>query len=81
MFDDLRKEGDASPFFEASDVEPLLDAPKKKTGGLSLNIKTGGKFLGMTAVQRFIISALVMVMAGVLGLMLLLVTGKLNLPF
>lgn len=79
MFDDLRKEGDASPFFESGEIEPLLDAPiKKKTGGLQ--IKTSGKFLGMTAIQRFFISVLLLVMVIMLGLMLTLVTGAVNLP-
>ena len=79
MFDDLRKEGDASPFFAGADeVGPLLDAPlKKKTGGLQ--IKPGGKIFGMTAFQRFVISALLMVMTGVIGLLLVLLTGKINL--
>lgn len=78
MFDDLRKEGDASPFFESGEIEPLLDASIKKTS--SLQIRAGGKFLGMTAVQRFILATLLMVMVGILGFMLVLVTGKLNLP-
>jgi len=79
MFDDLRKEGDASPFFESGEIEPLLDASiKKKTGALQM--KASGKFLGMTAVQRFILATLLMMMVGILGFMLVLVTGKLNLP-
>jgi hypothetical protein len=78
MFDDLRKEGDASPFFEAGEIEPLLDSPRKKTGGLT--IKSGGKFLGMTAVQRFILSFLLMAMVTMLGLMLVLVMGAINIP-
>ncbi len=77
MFDDLRNEGDASPFFQGGAGEPLLDAPKKKSGGKK---RKSGKFLGMTAFQRFIISALMMLMACVLGFMFLLVTGKIALP-
>jgi hypothetical protein len=78
MFDDLRKDGETSELFQSDDIEPLLDAPKKKTGGLKL--KSGRKFLGMTAFQRFIISALLMLMAGVVALAVLLVTGTIYLP-
>jgi hypothetical protein len=78
MFDDLRKEGDSSEFFQGDDIEQLLDAPKKKGRGSS---KKGRKFLGMTAFQRFVISALLMLLACVLGLVFLVVTGTLYLPF
>lgn len=75
MFDDLRKEDD-SPFFQGGDVEPLLDGPKKSRSGR----KKSSKFLGMTAFQRFIISALLMFMVCALGAVLLLVTGAIALP-
>lgn len=81
MFDDLRKEGDASPFFQQEqDVEPLLDAPKKKSAGGGFSFKPGGKrkFLGMTAFQRFVISTLIFVMVGFMGLMFLVVTGTVS---
>jgi hypothetical protein len=77
MFDDLRNEGDASPFFQGNEVDPLLDAPKKKSRGAK---KKSGKFLGMTAFQRFIISALLMFMTIILGLAFLLVSGAIYLP-
>lgn len=80
MFDDLRKEGDASPYFQQEEeIEPLLDAPKKKTA--APKIKTGRKFLGMTAFQRFVISALIMLMVVFVGLATLLLTGSIALPF
>ncbi len=78
MFDDLRKEGDASPFFQGEEVEPLLDAPKKKNRSSG---KKGRKFLGMTAFQRFFISALLTLMVCVVGLAALLLTGTIYLPF
>jgi len=78
MFDDLRKEGDASQLFQGEEVEPLLDAPKKKS---SRSGKKGRKFLGMTAFQRFVISALFMLMVCAVGLATLLLTGKIYLPF
>ena len=80
MFDDLRKEGEASPYFQsAEEIDPLLDAPKKKSGGLKL--KPGRKFLGMTAFQRFVISALLMIMVLFAGVAVLLLTNSITLPF
>ena len=76
MFDDLRKEGDSSPFFQGDEVEPLLDAPKKKSGAKK---KRGGKILGMTAFQRFVVSALVLVMVSFAGFAALLLSGTIDL--
>lgn len=77
MFDDLRKEGDSSPFFQGAEMEPLLDAPKKKSGGVKL--KVGRNFLGMTAFQRFVVSALLLVMVTFAGFALLLLAGTIDL--
>lgn len=74
MFEDLRKDGDSSPFFQQGDeFDPLLDAPMKKKGGGKA--RSNRKFLGMTAFQRFVISFAVMVMVSILGLAFLWVTG------
>jgi hypothetical protein len=78
MFDDLRKDGDASEFFQGDDIEKLLESPKKKSAGKS---KKNRKLLGMTAFQRFVISALLMLMTLMLGLALLIITDTINLPF
>ncbi|RPH62085.1 MAG: hypothetical protein EHM81_02940 [Chloroflexi bacterium] len=80
MFDDLRKDSDASAFFQEEEpVEPLLDVkPKKRSsGGLKIN---DNNFLGMTAFQRFVISIMLMMVVCILGAMFLLVTEKI-LPF
>ena len=79
MFDDLRKEGDASPFFQQEEIEPLLDAPKKKSA--ATKARKNGKFLGMTAFQRFIIATLLMIMVVFVGAVALLLTNSTVLPF
>ena len=74
MFDDLRKDGDASQFFQQEDeLDPLLDAPVKKKGGKKT--RSNRKFLGMTPFQRFVISAMFMALVSVLGLAFLLAVG------
>lgn len=85
MFEDLRKDGEASPFFQQQDdFDPLLDGPanKKKrsssnsSGKGGLNIKFNRKFLGMTPFQRFAISFALLIMVFFSGLAFLLVTGS-----
>ncbi len=82
MFEDLRKDGEASPFFQQQDeFDPLLDAPVKKKrtssgGGGGLNVKFNRKFLGLTAFQRFAISFALLIMVFFSGLAILLVTGS-----
>jgi hypothetical protein len=41
----------------------------------------GGKFLGMTALQRFVISVMLFMVVCVIGGMFLLITGSFFLPF
>lgn len=74
MFDDLRNSN--QPFFQGEELEkPKIElksagqpAPRKK--------KKSGKFLGMTALQRFILSTLLFLTACVLSAVILLVTGR-----
>jgi len=79
MFEDLRNEGNASPLFQQEEeLDPILDAPLKKKGGsgFKLNFKFNRKFLGMTASQRFIVSAAILFMVSLLGFTLLMAAGK-----
>ena len=80
MFEDLRKDGEDSPFFQRQEEsDPLLDAPAKKkrssSGGGGFNIKVGRNFLGMTPFQRFAISFALFMMICLSGVALLFVTG------
>lgn len=75
MFDDLRNSD--QPFFQGEELEkPKIElksagqpAPRRKK-------KKSGKFLGMTALQRFILSTLLFLTACVLSAVILLVTGR-----
>lgn len=80
MFEDLRKEGEASPFFQQGDEpDPLLDAPSKKkkssSGGGGGGIKIPRKIFGMTPGQRFAVSLFLLIMTCFGGFALLLVLG------
>ena len=77
MFDDLRKSAnDQSGFPEDSDaeLEPLLQKTAKVDGrGFNLN---ESNFLGMNAFQRFILSALLLLLVCILGAMLVMITSS-----
>jgi hypothetical protein len=78
MFEDLRKDGESSPFFQQEEeLDPLLDAPMKKKsgGGGGLNIKFNRNFLGMSPFQRFFASFALLIVVCVAGIALLLISG------
>jgi hypothetical protein len=84
MFDDLRNSPEVEVSFtpeEEVDLDIDLLLKKKQTRsaiGIRIDSRT---FLGMNAFQRFVISTLLFGMVFVLGIMLLMVTGKIALPF
>lgn len=72
MFEDFRKQAEEADFPDEDQEEELhVEAPHD----------TGGYFLGMTPVQRFILALLLLMMAIILGVLVLLVTSKVALPF
>ena len=80
MFDDLRSSSsdDQSSFFQddLADIEPLLaKKPKQASARFSLNLNSK-TFLGMNAFQRFVISALLLIVVCIMGVLLLMVTGS-----
>ena len=81
MFDDLRKSAnEQSGFPEDSDaeLEPLLNKNRQGNGrGFNMN---GSNFLGMNAFQRFILSALFLLLVCILGIMLVMITST-SVPF
>ena len=73
MFDNLREQANSSPFYEneaqfQSTEEPGAAAPR-----------SSGRILGMTPIQRFLISFMLMILVCLVGAMFLLVTGKIGL--
>jgi hypothetical protein len=76
MFDNLRD--DASPSFYEEDTEFPEDNVEVSVP-LTPKRRTSGKFLGMTATQRLIISIMLLVAVCTLGTMCLLLTGRIGL--
>ena len=69
MFDDLREEA-SQPFYE----EEAKFQPA--SGTISDETASPSRFLGMTAVQRFVIAFMLMIAVCVIGTMFLFVMGK-----
>ena len=74
MFEDFRNQADESSF---PDQDPELDDLRN---GLSID-RPQQHLFGMTSVQRFAISVLLLLMTCVLGALFLLVTESVILPF
>jgi len=70
MFDNLRDDAAASPFYEEEAKFQPAATSSPSSGSRSRRI------LGMTAAQRFVIAVMLMITVCVLGTMLLLVAGK-----
>ena len=69
MLDNLRDSASKSPFFQEE------QSPPEETG-TSLQQPVGGTFLGMNAIQRFILAVVVFMMTCVLGSFCLLIFEK-----
>jgi len=74
MFDNLRD--DVNSF---KDQEQAIYQPASNTISSSPSSSRPSRFLGMTSIQRFVIAVLLMAAVCVLGMMCLLVTGKIAL--
>ena len=72
MFDNLREQANSTPFYED-------EAQFQSVEGTNLASPSSSRFLGMTPMQRFVISVMVMVMVCLVGAMFLVVTGKFGL--
>ncbi len=75
MFDNLRERADTTPFYE----DDSQFEPENANEDRPLPDPSSRHFLGMSALQRFVVAALLMVLVFVLGIMLLLVTGRIGL--
>ena len=70
MLDDFRQQADSVSFFDEEEFEFE-----------EVEVQTKRYLLGMTPVQRFIISAMLLVIVLLMGSLGLLVTGRVLLPF
>ncbi len=80
MFDDLRDQAASSPYFQ--DDDSFLEETEAEEPGKAVPVVRGPskRILGMTAVQRFVISVMLFLMVCVLGMMVLLVLERIRLP-
>jgi hypothetical protein len=76
MFDNLRDS--ASSFYE-EEPNDLYKEPEAKPGAKSQRRRSNGRFLGMTAQQRFILSLMLMLMVCIVGTLAMFVLGKMSL--
>ena len=77
MLDNLRNQASFQPDDEpASEEQPLQRKQNPRRPRKSLD-----RALGMTAPQRFLLSVMLLVLVCLLGSMLLMITGKVVLPF
>lgn len=71
MLDDLRNSAGSS-FYEEDPLDTKPEKPERA--------RTHGEFLGMTAMQRFIIAFALFLMIAILGIFVLIVFQKVSLP-
>jgi hypothetical protein len=73
MFDNLREQASSTPFYEDEAQFQSVEGINPAASPAS------SRFLGMTPMQRFIISVMLMIMVCAIGAMFLVVTGKFGL--
>lgn len=73
MFDNLREEANSAPFYEGEAQFQSVEESNPAAG------RGSSRFLGMSPMQRFIISVILLIMVCAIGAMFLLVTGKFGL--
>lgn len=72
MLDEFRQQANSSNFFtEEEEAEPVYE---------EIVIEEKGYFLGMTPVQRFVLSVMLFLIVTLVGTLALLVMGKVMLP-
>jgi hypothetical protein len=75
MFDNLRDSAESSPFYE----EDQNDLYKEPAAKVAVHRRNNGRFLGMTAQQRFLISVMLMFTVCIIGTLAMFVLGKMSL--
>jgi hypothetical protein len=76
MFDNLR---DTESNFYEEEPNDLYKEPEAKSVGRSKRRKSGGRFLGLTGQQRFILSFMFFLMVCVGGTFVMFLLGKMSL--
>lgn len=73
MFDNIR--GETTSLFDDDDFEEVVEENAPET---RRKRSRSGKFLGMTSFQRFIIAVMLMIATCIMGVMCLLLAGKIG---
>ncbi|MFZ5878062.1 MAG: hypothetical protein ACOY0R_01710 [Chloroflexota bacterium] len=76
MLDNLRDEANSQPFFQ--DDADLTTAETTALPEPAAPRASGGRFLGMTSGQRFIISVMLLIMVCIIGFACLWMTGSIG---
>jgi hypothetical protein len=74
MFDNLRDSAESSFYEEDQD-----DLYKEPVANTAVRRRGNGRFLGMTAQQRFLISMMLMFSVCIMGTLIMFVLGKMSL--
>ena len=69
MFDDLRNEAASKPFYDEEEA-------KYQSAATSYSSGKPGRFLGMTSIQRFVLTFMLMMAVCIIGALALFATGK-----
>jgi len=69
MFDDLRAQASVAPFLDEEEAPELEATPRQND-----------RFLGMTPIQRFVLSVMLLLVSCIFSAAFLLITGKVAIP-
>ena len=76
MFDNLRESANSPSFYEDEiNAQPMEQAPK--AAAVSVR-RSSARFLGMTAMQRFVISMMLFFTVCVLGTLAMVILGRMS---
>lgn len=79
MFDNLRDSAESSFYEEEPNDLYKEPAPGSKSKSAAPRRRSSGRFLGMTAQQRFLISMMLMFTVCIMGTLAMFVLGKMSL--
>jgi hypothetical protein len=81
MLDNLRDQSSGTPFFKEEEPVPETPEQKPKKVVRRRGRRTFDQVTGTSAFQRFVLAVMLLVMVCLLGVMLLVFTGKIVLTF
>ena len=80
MFDNLRDSAESSSFYEEEQNDLYQEPQAKPVAARASQKRRGsGRFLGMTAQQRFIVSLMLMFTVCIMGTLAMFILGRMSL--